>query len=180
MFSGVGLGEYFAANGLGAGPIVHEISPAMRAAALQRRLMQAFRSAAHPAGPHLTSRAMMRPSGASGMGEYFAASGLGAGPMIHELTPAQQRRAAMWKRRHQLMSRGIMHGMGEYFAANGLGDDAVPVDATDTTKEYAMYAGGGAALGFLAAAMFKKNKLAGTGIGLVLGAGAGYYATRSG
>jgi hypothetical protein len=179
MFSGVGLGEYFAANGLGAGPVVHEISPAMRAAIAQRRMMRAFQSVLHPTapGPRLTSQ-LSRPM--HGIGEYFAANGLGAGPIIHEISPAMRRQMAKMKRRRQLEAKGIMHGMGEYFAANGLGaDDAAPVE-TDTTKEYAMYAGGGAALGFLAAAMLKKSKLAGTGIGLVLGAGAGYYATRSG
>jgi hypothetical protein len=65
--------------GVGAGPMVHEISPRMRAVEAQRRMMRALRSAAHPvvqgARPEFQ---MFNPAQMHGMGEYFAANGLGA------------------------------------------------------------------------------------------------------
>jgi hypothetical protein len=118
---------------------------------------------------------------AAGMGEYFAAQGLGeffaytppgmqglGGPLVN------------WARQEEAEAghAGIF-GLGEYFGANGLGAMAPLTD--EDKKSLAMYAGGGAVAGLLVASLMKKTKpkglLVGGGLGAALGAGA-FYAMR--
>ena len=106
------------------------------------------------------------------MGEYFAAqSGMGAYavPTYHQSGVPRHS-----KLRHlALLEHQRMHGVGEYFAANGLGADDVPM-SDDDKKRLAMFAGGGAIVGLLLSVTLKKNKVAGAGLGIVAGLGAGY------
>jgi len=115
---------------------------------------------------------------AAGMGEYFAAQGLGeffaytppgmqglGGPLVN------------WARQEEAEAghAGIF-GLGEYFGANGLGaDDALPaycnafgLQQMGNVPRAAILAGLGAGVGYLVTKKKKRGALIGAGVGVVI------------